>query len=499
MDAVRQNWAKLQKMFLDAQKANNARGRLGRPDFQHVLVEARKQKILDIQEDQIRNAVLSLEAKYVYEREVLWEDWLQKYAGDYFKVFKAFEGPHPTHKLPRWDVVASCFEILESSRQIVHTRMWRFLRSEKSKTECPICKSPTCMWHKEFEPQDMVTWDEFRSVLERAGTDLEPRLLNKLLDDLDPQMHGFVHWRAFVEGRIPELRRGSSADESREQSRAQWRLGEKACGPYFLPGFAQQCLRQVLVDQWSPLLQLCDEQAKTAREIAAKERKEFKATLERALSEKQFEECLTKVLTKPGAEKILPPPVVIAGTELPKDYQPPPVDKALLQQWITSAKKIGTIAFSIKFGNEIFVDYVGFCRNYSQGDFNAERYIQRKWESIYSQLKSKASDEESRLEGIALYSHVKAALWSPEMGLSEQMVHMLLKKHIDRDEGETQGDEDAVVNYIDLCWQFARQNIQATLFHRCLHIFRQARALDKARNKKITNQEMHQVLRKLNY
>ena len=30
MDAVRQNWAKLQKMFLDAQKANNARGRLGR-------------------------------------------------------------------------------------------------------------------------------------------------------------------------------------------------------------------------------------------------------------------------------------------------------------------------------------------------------------------------------------------------------------------------------------------------------------------------------------
>jgi hypothetical protein len=103
------------------------------------------------------------------------------------------------------------------------------------------------------------------------------------------------------------------------------------------------------------------------------------------------------------------------------------------------------------------------------------------------------------LEGIALYSHVKAALWSPEMGLSEQMVHMLLKKHIDRDEGETQGDEDAVVNYIDLCWQFARQNIQATLFHRCLHIFRQARALDKARNKKITNQEMHQVLRKLNY
>jgi hypothetical protein len=256
----------------------------------------------------------------------------------------------------------------------------------------------------------------------------------------------------------------------------------------------------VLVDQWSPLLQWCDktyqDQAKKAREIAAKEHKEFKGTSPGALSEKQFEECLKEVLTR---EKILPPPVVIAGTELPKDYQPPPLDKGLLQQWIANAKKIGTVAFSIKVGTEIFVDYVAFCRNYSQGDFNAERYIQRKWESIYSQLKSKASDEESRLEGIALYSHVKAALWSPEMGLSEQMVHMLLKKHIDRDEGETQGDEDAVVNYIDLCWQFARQNIQATLFHRCLHIFRQARALDKARNKKITNQEMHQVLRKLNY
>ena len=35
---------------------------------------------------------------------MLWEDWLQKYAGDFFKMYQAFEGAHPTYRLPRWEV-----------------------------------------------------------------------------------------------------------------------------------------------------------------------------------------------------------------------------------------------------------------------------------------------------------------------------------------------------------------------------------------------------------
>jgi len=76
---------------------------------------------------------------------------------------QAFEGAHPTFKLLRWEVVAACFEILESSRNIEHTRMWKFLKNEKDASrKCPVCESDMCMWHKEFKACDLVTWEVCR-------------------------------------------------------------------------------------------------------------------------------------------------------------------------------------------------------------------------------------------------------------------------------------------------------------------------------------------------
>jgi len=36
--------------------------------------------------EQIMSAVVSLEPEYIEDKEVKWEGWLQKYAGDYFTV-----------------------------------------------------------------------------------------------------------------------------------------------------------------------------------------------------------------------------------------------------------------------------------------------------------------------------------------------------------------------------------------------------------------------------
>ena len=130
---------------------------------------------------------------------------------------------------------------------------------------------------------------EFRRVLERSGTELEPRLLNKLLDDIDPQMHGFVHWRAFVEGRMPELvarpaseQTGEAVGGERGKASSVWRLSEPAAGPYFLNGLNSYRLRQVLVAKWNDLLSQCitkqKEEMKKAREAAIKNQKEFKPT-----------------------------------------------------------------------------------------------------------------------------------------------------------------------------------------------------------------------------
>ena len=298
-----------------------------------------------------------MEAKYIADKEIKYDEWLQKYAGDYFVVFQAFNAAHPVYKLPLWEVVVSCFEILESSRSIEKTCMWNYLKARPPQPEqgskvraahkCPICDGVKCMWHEEFEAKDMVTWEEFRGALERAGIDLQPRLLTKLLDDLDPQMHGFVHWRAFVEGRIPketpfEASEDGTSNDGRSPGKV-YHLSTPAEGPYFLAGMKHYRLRQVLVASWNRLLVKCTEaqkgQMKTAREKAAKEAKEFKPNREGTLESKSFEQALQEVL-----KDALEPPSVTVGTgEKPQEESK--LTDTKIKEMIKSVLSVATFAF----------------------------------------------------------------------------------------------------------------------------------------------------------
>lgn len=241
MDAVRKNWSVIKQELEGMKKPHNQRGRVDRPVFQEVLLK-QCDNWEDVTAEQIASLVVGLDPMHIADKEVKWEGWLQKYAGDYFLVFQAFQmKASQPYKLMPWEVVVSCFEILESSRSIEDTRMWKYLKAapkDKKKPVCPICESDECIWHKNFKPADLVTWEEFRRVLERASIDMDARLLTKLLDDLDPHMHGFIHWRAFVEGRIPTL--------VQIGNKRVWRLSTIAAGPYFLNGHFHYRLRQVL-------------------------------------------------------------------------------------------------------------------------------------------------------------------------------------------------------------------------------------------------------------
>jgi len=575
MKAVRENWNSIQELLKSAGKAGNAlnaRGRLDRPEFQATLLKAQNEGHMpDVSPGQIMALVVALEPQFIDQKEVKWDLWLQKYAGDYFVIYTAFQQAHLTYKLTKWEVLVSCFEILESSRSIQNDRAWKFVKHKGLR--CKICNSTVCLWHREFEHKNMVTWDEFRRVLERAGINIEPAVLNKLLDDLDPPMHGFVHWRYFVEGRIPKQNtikefglqwekmdgsekptvgteiKNPSLEKALKQKKHKftdeewhlfkvpnvsstsyirvadktyfksvaveartWELGEPAAGPYFLNGKKHYILRKVLVEIWNVLLIECvkrqKEEVKKEREKAMTLQKEHTPTKDGMLSEKIFKECLDKCLN----QVLLPQASFKEFLETQDDpipaFSPAKDHQQMINEMIKAAHQSGTVAFST---DKKFVDYYSFCRNYSQGDFNAERYIERKWECVYAQLKE--SQEKKGLgagkraaNGLASKKLVKKALESPEMGLSKTMVKMLLESHkadadddYSDDEGEADDiegeDEDAQpVDYMALNWRFARKNIQKIMFAKCLTIFRKARTLDKARNKKISSKEMQKVL-----
>jgi Ca2+-binding EF-hand superfamily protein len=312
-------------------------------------------------------------------------------------------------------------------------------------------------------------------VLERAGIELEPKLLNKLLDDLDPDMHGLVHWRAFVEGRIPlPIGRPNS-------------LSKQGAGPYFLNGYQSYQLRQVLVASWNTIMTECDSKHKEelAKEQAKarKEQKEVKQLKRGSLDAKNFEACLRSVLMKQK-----PPPAVVVGTQESDSVEQAALDrfdKTTLDTMVKNAMQIANAAFAYA---DKRVNYHAFCQNYSQGDFNAERYIERKWESIYQQLKEDDEDTEDGLFGAADRDKVEQALERPEIGLSATMIQRLLTEFQEEDDHEE-------IKYIDLCWRFAKHNIQRVMYDKCLTFFRRVRSFDKARKRKIQKDDMKAVLR----
>lgn len=277
-----------------------------------------------------------------------------------------------------------------------------------------------------------------------------------------------------------------------------WKLSSVAARPYFLNGEFHYKLRQVLVQSWTELLEVCvkrrSDEVKKQREQALKERKEPKLLPDGTLPEKDFTFCLGEVLK--GKEE---PPQVQDGVVYGMGQQAPDggkttLSKDVVAKLVAEAAKIGKVAFGTtgEKPTDKLVDYNQFCKNYSQGDFNAERYCQRKWENIYGRLLQHSKenpDEFDDPDNLAPREVVKEALESPEMGLSTRMVEMLLDKYQDKD------DEEDQIKYPELCWRFAKKNIQHIMHDKCLAIFRKARVLDKARSKQVPKAEMEKVLR----
>ena len=273
MDAVHKNWQEIKECLATAtkRKVRNGKNRLDRPEFQQELIECNRKGLLPgVSDEQIVSLVVALDPGLVIDKEVTWDLWLQAYAGDYYLIHQAFQpgNQQQKYKLHPWEMVVSCFEITESSRELKHTRAWRMLRDDR-KAECPICQSKQCMWFRDFNAEDMVSWDEFKTVLERAGIVLGARLLNKLLDALDPEMHGFIHWRAFVEGRVPFFK--SPIDPSQAGQGKHCVLSAPGAGPYFLNGIQHYRVRQVLVAAWADLLRECERaRKKESQEVQEK-------------------------------------------------------------------------------------------------------------------------------------------------------------------------------------------------------------------------------------
>jgi len=252
---------------------------------------------------------------------------------------------------------------------------------------------------------------------------------------------------------------------------------------------------QVLVDSWNDLLEECQkkriDETKKEREKAIKERKEPKVLPEGTLPEKVFNDCLLQVLQGKHEPTLVQDGIV--GAEADQSGAERVLSKDSITKLAAEAAKIGKVAFGATGEKpaDKLVNYNDFCKNYSQGDFNAERYCQRKWENIYGQLQK----NKSHMDNLASRSSVKQALESPEMGLSGRMVERLLKKYEDVVEEEDGEEDEPEIKYPDLCWRFARKNIQDIMHEKCLTIFRKARVLDKARSKQVPKAEMEKVLR----
>lgn len=248
----------------------------------------------------------------------------------------------------------------------------------------------------------------------------------------------------------------------------------------------------------------------------------MKPTNEGTLDAKKFDACV-KAIFKDQLE----PPKVVAGDDEPLvDSKAPKMEKKVVDDMATSASKIAKAAFEvlaslalsvvvavcvlirlqpcvlrlktrylhISFPHKVSatdkrINFHAFCQNYSQGDFNADRYIQRKWENLYQDLKTRDEDEDA--DGLEFKSAVKKALEIPQLGLSANMIKRLLKEYQEEalDDGDEEDDEP-LVNYVNLCWRFARHNIQSVMERNCLLFFRKARQLDKGRSKQISKIDM---------
>eukprot|EP00960_Hanusia_phi_P053842 762476-Hanusia_phi.AAC.3 len=313
--------------------------------------------------------------------DVMATKWISRFCKEFYQVHSEFVGEHLQYQRPKWDVVISHFESLDKTEnRQVH---WA------TDGTCHVCSSRQCFWRE--RERSWVTWEEFVKTLLRSGVRLEPSNVQKLLEHLDPDLHGLVDWRCFVEGRLfMKDREGLHTYKSVSQGfeERDWMLTEPCSPPYFLDGKVFLRTRTVLTRHWRKIFDACSEENK--RSMKKSEGKSSSNLKEGMLSLETFVEILRHVLTEAmehdkddreflaslllGLETLRENKFQRTFTVLSRSDSELAVIDDYLQSFSdrTSPRHLS------------LVDFVSFCKNFSQGTFGVHEIFEAKWQAIYS-------------------------------------------------------------------------------------------------------------------
>jgi len=237
-----------------------------------------------------------------------YDRWLLKYVGDYFVIHNAFMGLEHPKGMPRWDAVIASFEMLD---------------------KCSMTgRSP--------ESDHLLPWDHFRKALKMAGIQLDDQKVQKLIDKIDIDLTGYVRWTYMV---------------------------EKPVAPYFLDGKADYDMRQLMLQGWPELYEIC----KSREQRVRRTEKGLLPQQTGVLPLAYLEECLYDT------------PILNLSRDDPK-----------CKPMIKKITEVCNIAF-VKMDEKIpvkdrndrqVIDYEAICKHYAGASFDAEKEFEKKWEVI---------------------------------------------------------------------------------------------------------------------
>lgn len=105
-------------LFCSSVDADLAPQTLAKGDMQQALIKACEQGLLgSITSDQVAGFIATIDVGMIADSgEVKYEDWIKRYAGDFFSVHRAFQGRDESTGMPKWDTVIACFEALDNAK-----------------------------------------------------------------------------------------------------------------------------------------------------------------------------------------------------------------------------------------------------------------------------------------------------------------------------------------------------------------------------------------------
>ena len=254
---------------------------------------------------------------------VMYDQWLQKYVGDFYSIHFALTG-NDSNMMPKWDAVIECFETLDQ------------------------CRVPS----RNGESDHTLSWDHFRKALRMAAIPLPASKVQKIIDNLDHNKTGKVNWHDMV-----------SASKA----------------PYFFDGKTDYDVRQLLRHGWPSLFETC-------RDVELKTRKTDKALLPQlpkdmgarsmgVLTPALFTECLKDT-----------PALNLRARDNPKEHPLVKKINDMCEAAFKKKDHNGDLMKDAH-NDKHLIDYEKLCRHYAGASFDAEREFERKWEVIIEVLK----------------------------------------------------------------------------------------------------------------